>query len=300
MILRVNAEQMRDAIEVGELVLRDGAPPAPGDRVSLLHRKSDQAVHVVVDDRWEVPDGWAVLVRPDEQAGKSEAASDPTARIAGGRLVLSHQARAEAFETGWPPRVTVAPPCPVEPGYIYSLSSLVWLEVTSIERTHRGFDRLFVTLHDHRDPVRLLRRAPAMRKDDVERPIERPTAEAIEEARIDSSYTTRSHAAVPSAGEGLREDHMAEIQRRSAADREAEREQRRFYEGLLSAERRTVELQRQAKMRKVDIRSETRLAAKLISEGRDPIGPLDRAKAKLDQDLRPLGDDSPDEQRRAA
>jgi hypothetical protein len=111
---------------------------------------------------------------------------------------LTREERSALFHREIPRITRERKPC--DPGIVIPLSAKLSIEVTAVVRTKAKLWRVDYTIRD--DRPHLLRRVPTTdrpRKDLNGRVIE-PDASF---ARIDSSYTTTEHLAVPDAGEAV-------------------------------------------------------------------------------------------------
>jgi hypothetical protein len=218
-----------------------------------------------------------------------------TAHVVGRRLVLTRDARSQCFRGDWPSIVLPGDrPCTIEPGYRYDLGPELWLEITDKRRTAKGDHSLVYMAHDRRDKPKLLRRVPPAHDLSADgrdrdskgrlRPLDEDTqAVAAEE----SAYTSSPSQSVADAGEAP--SSLDAKWGKGAAKRHREgKEFKREQQDLLSAERRTAELMKEAKMRGVDVSKESRLLEKLKAEGRKPDAPLKQIRRKLDgaEDMR--------------
>jgi hypothetical protein len=121
-------------------------------------------------------------------------------------LKLSKSDREKLFALE-PIKISGKGKCPVEPGYIYRLSSRLTLTVDEIRTPKGGGWSLRYTLTDRRDPRRILRRTPGIfhvTSDDLDEhgDLKQPDAEELQRAAELSAYTGSS-SSLASAGEAV-------------------------------------------------------------------------------------------------
>lgn len=152
---------------------------------------------------------------------------------------LKREERAALFHGETPRIVREKKPC--DPGLVISLSSKLSIEVKGVRRTKADLWRVDYLVRD--DRPHLLRRVPTTdrpRKDQHGKVIEPDQAFS----RIDSSYTTTNHLAVPDAGEAV-DDLTLQRYTRDARLRELEDISgfRAAAESVLAAIRERTEIQ---------------------------------------------------------
>jgi hypothetical protein len=128
---------------------------------------------------------------------------------------LTHEERAALFHGQAPAITRKTKPC--EPGEVTVLSARLSIEATAVRRVKADTWLVEYMIRDNRP--RLLRRVPTTdkpRKDANGKVIQPDDAYA----RIDSSYTSTSHAAVTDSGEGVEDDYLDRFTKR-AREREA-------------------------------------------------------------------------------
>lgn len=131
-------------------------------------------------------------------------------------VTLTRKQRAE-LRAGHAPRIAGDDRiCPVEEGHVIHLGKDFRLEVTQIRVVKGGGWSLGYTVHDHRDPARLVRRTPPMHTDD---PRQDTDADAIRKAGDESAYTSSPHAAVADAGEAVPDHDQKRFTRESDQDK---------------------------------------------------------------------------------
>lgn len=195
-------------------------------------------------------------------------------------VTLTRKQRAE-LRAGHAPRISGSERiCPVEEGHVIHLGKDFRLEVTQIRVVKGGGWSLGYTVHDNRDPARLVRRTPPMHTDD---PRQDTDADAIRKAGDESAYTSSPHAAVTDAGEAV-PDAWQKAQTKQAREYEQRAlARRRKDQALLKQEDRILQLQREAAIKRIDIRSESRMLAKLLAQGKPAEGQVKAIARKIDQ-----------------
>ena len=125
-------------------------------------------------------------------------------------MKLTRDERAALFHREVPRITRERKPC--DPGIVICLSPKLSIEVTAVIRTKAKLWRVDYAIRD--DRPHLLRRVPT-----TDRPRKDSRGRVIEPdegfARVDSSYTTTSHLAVPDAGEAVDDVTLDHFTRRA-------------------------------------------------------------------------------------